>query len=322
MSSGLRADEPAEPKSALNDSQPHVLGEILQVVTDPVMCIARTDADNDGTDDIVLVTLNNKILALLKQESSSDSSGNKTISFIVKSVTPPAIPEPPEKTNPELAPPVREPMLVTAVVTDINNDEYDDIVFAYAGTESSPIRIFCGNSNGEYSDESEGLLPYLDIATPVLLKTADVNSDGNTDIIITSFGRAKVDRFGVRALNQKKIYVLINDGSVFVDKTAELFGEDFCNKMVVDIQAGDFNSDNVTDILILSPEGSLLYTLNDGIFTAGEFKETARPAPRMNQEMSMDVDNDGEEEIIRIQGGKAMVIAKENTSTQESGTGE
>lgn len=321
MFSGLRADEPVEPKSALNDSQPHVLSEILQAITDPVMCIARTDADNDGSDDIVLVTLNNKILALLAQESL-DFDGNKTISFIVKPVTPPVIPKPPEKTDPELTPPNREPMLVTAVIADINNDEYDDIILAYAGTESSPVRILCGNSNGEYSDESEGILPHLDIAAPALLKTADVDSDGNMDIIITSFGRAKVDRFGVRATSQKKIYVLINDGTVFADKTAELFGEDFCNKMVIDIQAGDFNSDNINDVVILSPEESMLYTSKEGEFTGCKLETTVKPHPRVNQEMSMDINNDGKEEPIKIQGGKAVVITEENADTPEPGYGD
>ncbi|MBI5361176.1 MAG: VCBS repeat-containing protein [Planctomycetes bacterium] len=207
------------------------------------------------------------------------------------------------------SPPAHEPILISTETADINNDGYDDIILAYAGTENAPLKILCGNSIGMYDDLSTALLPSLDIPAPIMAKSADVNSDGLADIIITSFGKTKVDPYDVKAIDPRKNYVLINSGTgAFTDETVNLFGEDFAYTAGIDVQIADFNGDGQNELVLIKPDGNLLYENVDGKFLSSSYYETVTPQPIQNRTITVDADNNGSQDTIAIANGAPVII--------------
>lgn len=203
---------------------------------------------------------------------------------------------------------IPEPALVACETTDVNRDGYSDIILTYAGTENTPLKILAGSSLGDYTDISAGSLPNLDIAVPVILKTADVDSDGDPDILLVTPGRIEINAVGITAGDYQKNYVLVNSGSgVFTEKAVGLFGSDFAYTPAIDIQVRDFSQDGRNDALLLNPQESALYVNTDTGFTKTQYTEEARPEPRGNKSISMDINGDGQTDTILIQNGKPVI---------------
>lgn len=206
-------------------------------------------------------------------------------------------------------PPAHEPILISTETADINSDGYDDILLAYAGTENAPLKLLCGNSLGIYDDLSAVLLPFLDIPAPIMAKSADVNSDGFADIIITSFGKTKIDPYDVKAIDTRKNYVLINSGTgAFTDETVSLFGEDFAYTSGIDIQANDFNGDGQNELVLIKPDGNLLYENANGKFLSSAYYEAVTPQPVQNRTITVDANNNGSQDTIAISNGIPIII--------------
>ncbi|MBI5361326.1 MAG: VCBS repeat-containing protein [Planctomycetes bacterium] len=305
-------------QSPLTDNKPHILNELFTALKDPVISVLEIDANNDGSKDILLTTAENEIYALVNQNGgiyiAKTLLSNQSINQSPESINTASKDNSPaqgklNKDDADNGPPAHEPILISTETADINNDGYDDIILAYAGTENAPLKLLCGNSIGMYDDLSTALLPSLDIPAPIMAKSADVNSDGLADIIITSFGKTKVDPYDVKAIDPRKNYLLINSGTgAFTDETVNLFGEDFAYTSGIDIQVANFNGDGQNELVLIKPDGNLLYENVDGKFLSSSYYETVTPQPVQNRTITVDADNNGSQDTIAIVNGAPVII--------------
>lgn len=70
--SNVSENTAAKNLSPLIDGKPHTLHEIFPALASPVSSIQTLDVNNDSQNDILLTTIDNKLLAFLKQ-SDNDS---------------------------------------------------------------------------------------------------------------------------------------------------------------------------------------------------------------------------------------------------------
>ncbi|MBI5360947.1 MAG: VCBS repeat-containing protein [Planctomycetes bacterium] len=317
-SSGPKDETIAQPASSpLTDSKPHFLNDIISAVASPVISIKKGDVNNDNAEDILLSTLNNEVFSIINQQDGT---------YVAKNITPPPasnlttnykLPshtQNPSKTEFDSIPPIKKPQLTCFDTGDINKDGYNDLITAYAGIDTdtcdTPVKILTGNSTGDYTNITASALPFLDIPVPVRIKLADVNADSYPDIIITSPGKAKIDPYGIKTVDQRKNYVLTNSGTgKFTDNTVELFGLDFADTPAIDIQTGNFDEDGQTDLLLLSPQGNIVYIRNSaGIFAGVSYNKPVVPSFVEDKTVVTDIDNNGKKDVLKIDRGKIAII--------------
>ena len=152
-------------------------------------------------------------------------------------------------------------------VVDINKDGYLDIIatpFGDFGEEIITIDILYNNGEGDFSERQRLSGFDFDFIASIFgnLEVADLDNDGNQDIII-------VDQF-----DGLFIFRNLGTGSDFeldfevVDHNipAELSYNGF-ESLPVTYDLGDFNGDNLLDLAVLTGLGTLHYVENEGSFS-------------------------------------------------------
>lgn len=185
---------------------------------------------------------------------------------------------------------------VDGIAFDANGDGFMDL-FVVSGDASAGEggmvlrdRLYLNDGKGRLYDQT-GRMPDLRSAGGCVA-VADVNGDGRPDIFVG--GRNVPGKYPMAPLS----YLLINTGELFVDGTAEWFGENFPAGMVTASLFHDFNADGFPDLLVTGEWMAPAIRFNNGT----SFEAPIELAP--NQEgwwfslAVADLNNDGIDDII------------------------
>ncbi|MBI5360840.1 MAG: IPT/TIG domain-containing protein [Planctomycetes bacterium] len=340
--SGLKTpDSGLKSLSPLEDNKPHFLSEFLSAVSTPAISIKQADMNNDNLSDILLTFSDNQLLALIQQSDSitpqpPNSLTTKPLNSVyylsayVKTSADKPTKNPitglskTDVTAEDSEPEFPAPVIIATEVMDVNKDGYNDIITALAGTLNSPLQIQLGSQTGEFTDASN-LLPNLDATVLTKLKVVDVNNDSFEDIILTSIGRLNYEGDEILAEFSPRNYVLLNSGNgAFLDSTVELFNEGFASTRAIDIQVRDFGVDGLNDVLLIKPDGNMLYTWSAESSTmqsadASSFTNIP-PSPVNNQSIQLDANGDGIKDTVVLQDGVPVITKNEEGKMKNEGT--
>lgn len=133
---------------------------------------------------------------------------------------------------------------VSIAVADINNDGNPDVIVANSGTNPdgsavNTISILLGNGNGSFQ-------PAYTVATdvaPTFVTTADLNRDGNVDLIVGGMLLNNSD-------NNVPVQVLLGSGNGSFQPGQLLSGDDSYDCQVSSIAVADLNGDGIPDLII------------------------------------------------------------------------
>lgn len=185
-------------------------------------------------------------------------------------------------------------------VADINHDGLEDIYLGAArGFER---KVFLQQANGKFTKLSQPALALESNYEDVCAVWADVNADGNVDLVVGSGGN---EYFGQDKFMMPRVY--LNNGKgllATLENAIPIYNQSSS------IVAQDFNKDGKMDLLItsrvvsnnygLAPDAYVLYNQGDGHFK----NVTSQIAPFLNQigfitsANSVDIEKDGLNEII------------------------
>ncbi|MGB3467147.1 MAG: LamG-like jellyroll fold domain-containing protein, partial [Cyclobacteriaceae bacterium] len=171
---------------------------------------------------------------------------------------------------------------------DWNGDDIPDLAAIAYGYDQNPptvIRVFTGDGDGNFSafyDLNPG-----DGSRPYEIETADFNSDGNADLVVT-----------ILASNIIRIYLGNGNGDFndIIEIPTDILDENTSAAPYV----ADYNLDGFPDIGVVSRQGSsLLYTayINDGIGGFDEVITTTLEGFPLNLSL-LDFNQDGIDDII------------------------
>jgi len=186
-------------------------------------------------------------------------------------------------------------------VADINHDGLEDVFIGSAKNKKNAI--FIQQPNGKFIESRQPDLAKDSMCEDVSACFADVNNDGNTDLIIASGGDESV---GKNVLLKPRVY--LNDGKGHFLKSENAFGDLFVNASSV--AADDFNNDGNVDLFIGGrsvpgkygeiPHSYLLQ--NDG---KGHFKDVTKKYAEGLSDIGLvtsaiwfDIDHDGDKDLI------------------------
>lgn len=136
-------------------------------------------------------------------------------------------------------------------VFDFNNDGFEDL-FITGG--NSQDKLYQNNGNGQFLDVASGAGIYRkDNVITTGVSTADVNKDGFTDILVTTFasdqikGIITIDDGKTKGVTQNILYINNTDGT-FTDNTEKykLIKKNFSTSA----SFGDINADGFPDLFI------------------------------------------------------------------------
>ena len=184
-------------------------------------------------------------------------------------------------------------------VADINHDGLEDVFIGASKNKKSAI--FIQQANGKFIKSRQADLEEDSIYEDVSACFADVNNDGNTDLVIASGG----DEPG-NLLLQPRIY--LNDGKGHFLKSENAFDNLFVNASSV--AANDFNHDGNVDLFIGGrsvpgkygeiPQSYLLQ--NDG---KGHFKDVTKKYAEglsdigfVTSAIWFDINQDGDKDLL------------------------
>ncbi len=217
----------------------------------------------------------------------------------------------------------REPLLPHMLSTegpalavgDINNDGLEDVFIGASKTFHNAV--FLQQANGKFIKTSQPSLFADSLYEDVDAVFADVNNDGNIDLIVASGGN---EYFGEDEHLLPRIY--LNDGKGVFTKLPNAINETYVTASCIAIN--DFNGDGYADIFLGGrtvpwnygeiPQSWLLQNNGKGIFT----DVTATYAPELSKAGMVtdavwnDMDGDGNKDlIVCYEWGGISVFSKE-----------
>lgn len=186
-------------------------------------------------------------------------------------------------------------------VADINHDGTEDFFIGSARGKKSAV--FIQNKKGKFIKQSVPALDNDSAYEDISAIWADVNNDGNTDLVIAAGGN---EYFGKNKYMTPRIY--LNDGKAHFSLSDNAFGNLFVNASA--ITTCDFNSDGYIDLFVgarsvpynygIVPQSYLL--LND---KAGRFKDVTSLYAKELSDIGfvtdskwVDIDKDGDKDLI------------------------
>jgi hypothetical protein len=186
-------------------------------------------------------------------------------------------------------------------IADINHDGLEDVFIGAARNKQSAI--FLQQPSGKFTQLTEPALKPDSIYEDVDACWADVNRDGNLDLIVASGGN---EFYGDDSHNTPRVY--LNDGKGMLTKRENAFSNLYLTASCVAPE--DINGDGYPDLFIGAravpwgygeiPRSCLM--LNDG---TGKFKDvTEQYAPGLSnigfvtQALWFDIDKDGDKDLL------------------------
>jgi hypothetical protein len=180
---------------------------------------------------------------------------------------------------------------VAAVVRDFNNDGIADI--ASANQNDKNVSVFLGNGEGTFGPANTFRVG----AGAMEIASADLNSDGNADLVVTD--------------GEARVYVVLGTGhGTFVRFSAiEL------HRNPLGIAIGDFNGDGILDLAValsgtnrtVDGNVAILIGLGDGSFAPPVFYDLSRRiAVRL---VTTDLNHDGKLDLaVAVQRGDGLAV--------------
>lgn len=175
---------------------------------------------------------------------------------------------------------------------DFNRDGREDVLMGYVSrtTESTPIKMFLQDPNGELIEDSS-LLPSVVPGTVHARKVviADLNSDGIPDALIVDHGYDQPPFPGAKPV------LLISSEGRFEERPIPGVPAGFQHSA----SAADLTGDGHIDVFVTDTDNGAFLLVNDG---AGNLAVTRRGIPRLRQgyytSEVIDLDDDGYCDLI------------------------
>lgn len=222
--------------------------------------------------------------------------------------------------NDFLIPPPTPPLLAFSVaLKDITGDGCVDAVLSDSYGDAS---IFANNCDGTFQLPASSQYALGDIGATIEL--ADINHDGNLDIISSGVDLEDADDSGIADVAGNLVSVLLGDGTGHFGQERVYRGE----PSMVSLAVGDLNDDGFPDILTANQgSNSVSVFINDGKGGFGDPQGEAigygsgitnSAASRL---LFADVDGDGSQDIVVIQDPPLFPGTMQITTLLNDGTG-
>ena len=186
-------------------------------------------------------------------------------------------------------------------VADINHDGLEDVFIG--GARDKQSAIFLQTNSGKFIQLQQLALAQDSIYEDVAATWADVNYDGNVDLIVASGGN---EFYGRDAHNSPRVY--LNDGKGNLTKKLDAFHQLYLTASSV--APYDFNGDGFTDLFIsgrglpweygLVPQSYLLQNDGSGKFidVTQQYCPALAKAGFVTQAQWCDMDKDGDKDLL------------------------
>ena len=186
-------------------------------------------------------------------------------------------------------------------IADINKDGLEDVFIGASRDNKSPI--FLQQPSGRFIKSQQPALDADSIYENTDACWADVNNDGNIDLIVASGGN---EFYGEDSHNTPRIY--LNDGKANFTKLPNPFGNLFMTASC--IVANDFNNDGFVDFFIGGrvvpwaygevPQSYLLLNNKNGSFTnvTEKYAKELSHVGFVTSALWFDLDKDGDKDLL------------------------
>jgi len=186
-------------------------------------------------------------------------------------------------------------------VADINKDGLDDVFIGAARDHKSAV--FIQQTGGKFIKTSQPALDADSIYESTGACWADVNNDGNVDLIVASGGN---EFYGPDYHNLPRVY--LNDGKGTLAKVQNAFNNIFVTASCV--VPYDFNGDGYVDLFLggravpwaygQTPQSYLLLNNKNGTFSdvTAKYAKDLSQAGMVTGALWFDIDNDGDKDLL------------------------
>jgi FG-GAP-like repeat len=181
---------------------------------------------------------------------------------------------------------------------DFNHDGHLDVAIGNSGTSNAAfeqVLVALGDGTGHL-----GSYRYFTTGgVPASLVAADVNGDGNLDLVVGNTYDADVT-------------VLLGNGKGFFTASANYAAGSGLIRIYLSVAVGDFNGDGKTDIAVANPGSNnvsvLLAKGSGGFADARDFRVT----PPSLYEVAGDFNHDGKQDLVVSGNGTSILFGKGN----------